>query len=109
MAQVHSANETKSAARVAVVAAGVVSPLGLGLSETVASLREARDCVSPITRFSVAQCRCKTAGQIPDDRLLAKQGDALRSRRLHRASHMMINALEQIVTENPQFTPELTV
>ena len=109
MAQPHSPNDTKSAARVAVVAAGVVSPLGFGLAETVASLREARDCISPITRFSVAQCRCKTAGQIPDDRLLAKRGDALRSRRLHRASHMMIEALEQIVMQDPQFTPELTV
>ena len=109
MAQPHSPNDTKSAARVAVVAAGVVSPLGFGLAETVASLREARDCISPITRFSVAQCRCKTAGQIPDDRLLAKRGDALRSRRLHRASHMMIEALKQIVMQDPQFTPELTV
>src|SRR5207344_2830872 len=51
-------------ARVAVVAAGVVSPLGCGLETTLAALREARDCVSPITRFPVEQCRCTTAGQV---------------------------------------------
>ena len=38
-------------ARVAVVAAGVVSPLGAGLGATLAALREARDCVSPVTSF----------------------------------------------------------
>jgi 3-oxoacyl-[acyl-carrier-protein] synthase II len=95
-------------ARVAVVAAGVVSPLGFGLSETLDSLREARDCVTPVTRFSVAQCRCKTAGQVPDERLLNKQRDA-RAQRLHRASHMMIEALQEALAHEPQFKPELTV
>jgi 3-oxoacyl-[acyl-carrier-protein] synthase II len=95
-------------ARVAVVAAGVVSPLGFGLSETLDSLRKARDCVTPVTRFSVAQCRCKTAGQVPDERLLSKQRDA-RAQRLHRASHMMIEALQEALTHEPQFNPELTI
>jgi 3-oxoacyl-[acyl-carrier-protein] synthase II len=95
-------------ARVAVVAAGVVSPLGFGLSETLDSLRKARDCVTPVTRFSVAQCRCKTAGQVPDERLLSKQRDA-RAQRLHRASHMMIEALQEALTHEPQFKPELTI
>jgi 3-oxoacyl-[acyl-carrier-protein] synthase II len=95
--------------RVAVVAAGVVSPLGFGLAETLDSLRNAQDCVTPVTRFSVAQCRCKTAGQIPDDRLLARRGKGLRSRRLHRASHMLIQAVEEVVTQAPQFQAELTV
>jgi hypothetical protein len=62
MAQPGGVNEKKPNARVAVVAAGVVSPLGFGLAETLDSLRKSRDCVSPIMRFSVAQCRCKTAG-----------------------------------------------
>jgi 3-oxoacyl-[acyl-carrier-protein] synthase II len=95
-------------ARVAVVAAGVVSPLGFGLNETLDSLRKARDCVTPVTRFSVAQCRCKTAGQVPDERLLNKQRDA-RAQRLHRASHMMIEALQEALTHEPQFKPELTI
>jgi len=109
MAQLRSANGEKHIARVAVVAAGVVSPLGVGLSETLESLREARDCVTRITRFSIAECRCKTAGQVSDDRLLANRGEGIRARRLHRASHMMIQALRQVVTQEPQFKPELTV
>src|SRR6266567_3383374 len=109
MAQLRSANGEKHIARVAVVAAGVVSPLGVGLAETLESLREARDCVTRITRFSIAECRCKTAGQVSDDRLLANRGEGIRARRLHRASHMMIRALRQVATQEPQFKPELTV
>ena len=109
MAQSSNPNGKKVSARVAVVAAGVVSPLGVGLAETVDSLRKARDCVTPVTRFSVAQCRCKTAGQTPDDRLLAGRDEGLRGQRLHRASHMMIQALKEVVTQQPQFNPELTV
>ncbi len=48
MAKSTSANGKSFSARVAVVAAGVVSPLGFGLSETLDSLRKARDCVSQI-------------------------------------------------------------
>jgi 3-oxoacyl-[acyl-carrier-protein] synthase II len=109
MAKPSSPNGKKASARVAVVAAGVVSPLGFGLAETLESLRKARDCVSPVTRFSVRQCRCKTAGQVPDDRLLVGQGEGLRGHRLHRASHMMIQALKEVVTQEPQFKPELAV
>ncbi len=95
--------------RVAVVAAGVVSPLGFGLAETLNSLRQARDCVTAVTRFSVAGCRCKTAGQVPDDRLLASRNKGLRTKRLHRASHMMIHALREAATQMSQFEPELMV
>src|SRR5213594_5080106 len=109
MAQPGGANGEKVAARVAVVAAGAISPLGFGLTETLDSLRKSRDCVSPVKRFSVAQCRCKTAGQVSDDRLLAGRGEATRSRRLHRASHMMIQALKEVLAQEPRFEPELTV
>ena len=109
MTQSGNPNEKKVRARVAVVAAGLVSPLGFGLAETLDSLRQARDCVSPVTRFSVAQCRCKTAGQVSDDRLLAGQDEGHRSHRLHRASHMMIQALKEVLTQQPQFEPELMV
>jgi 3-oxoacyl-[acyl-carrier-protein] synthase II len=109
MAQSDSSNRKNTRARVAVVAAGVVSPLGFGLTETLDSLRNSRNCISPVTRFSVGQCRCKTAGQVSDDRLLATQAEAPRSRRLHRASHMMIQALAEVVAQEPQFEPELTV
>ena len=109
MGQFSGVNGKPTTARVAVVAAGVVSPLGFGVRETLDSLRESRDCVTPVTRFSVAQCRCKTAGQVSDDRLLASPDEPPRSRRLHRASHMMIEALKEVLTQEPQFKPELTV
>src|SRR2546421_3703149 len=96
-------------ARVAVTAAGVVSPLGFGLAETLESLRGARDCVTPVMRFSVTQCRCKTAGQVSDSRLRSSHAQVPRSGRLHRASHMMIDALQELLAEQPEFEPELTV
>lgn len=95
--------------RVAVVAAGVVSPLGFGLAETLDSLRAGRDCVTPVTRFDVEQCRCKTAGQIPDKRLFVHHQNERRPLRLHRASHMMICALDEALAQDPKFKPELTV
>jgi 3-oxoacyl-[acyl-carrier-protein] synthase II len=95
--------------RVAVVAAGVVSPVGFGLSETLDSLQETRDCITRVTRFSVAECRCKTAGQVSDERLLSNRSKGGRAQRLHRASHMMISALGEALAQSPQFKPELTV
>src|SRR6266550_2805226 len=109
MAKSNDTNEKRVAARVAVVAAGVVSPLGFGLSETLDSLREARDCVNGVTRFSVTGCRCKTAGQLPDERLLERRYNGAHARRSHRASHMVIQALGEALTQEPQFKPELTV
>jgi len=109
MAQLSSTTGEKKPERVAVVAAGVVGPLGFGQAETLDSLRRAKDCVTTVTRFSVAECRCKTAGQIPDERLLAGPNKKRRAKRLHRASHMMIQALREVVMQVPQFEPELTI
>ena len=95
--------------RVAVVAAGVVSPLGFGLHETSASLRAARDCVTPVNRFAVEQCRCKTAGQIDDQRLREHGSAGRRPDRLHRVAQMMIVALGEALAQAPGFDPELTV
>jgi 3-oxoacyl-[acyl-carrier-protein] synthase II len=103
-------NGKSSPARVAVVAAGIVSPLGFGLGETFDSLRAARDCVTRVTRFSVTECRCTTAGQVPDERLLDQERAAGHStQRLHRTSHMMIQALREAATQGPGFKPELTI
>ena len=96
-------------ARVAVTAAGVISPLGFGLAETLDSLQSAQDCVTPVMRFSVKHCRCNTAGQVSDLRLLASHAQTPRSGRLHRASHMLIQALQEVVAQQPEFEPELTV
>jgi 3-oxoacyl-[acyl-carrier-protein] synthase II len=100
--------QTITSRRVAVVAAGIVSPLGFGLPETLSSLRDGRDCVAPVTRFNVDRTRCKTAGQISDERLLpgGRRGHA---RRLHRASHMMIQALEQALEQDGEIRPELAI
>jgi 3-oxoacyl-[acyl-carrier-protein] synthase II len=95
--------------RVAVVAAGIVSPLGFGLPETLASLRAAKDCITPVARFSVAQCRCKTAGQVADERLLKDLPNAKYGHQLHRASHMMIRALQEALAHDQQFKPEFAV
>ena len=109
MAQLGSTTGEKTPERVAIMAAGVVSPLGFGLAETLDSLRDARDCVTAVTRFSVAECRCKTAGQISDERLLAGLNKRLCAKRLHRASQMMIHALTEAMAQAPQFEPELMV
>ena len=84
MPEIPLINHRPDGARVAVVAAGIVSPLGFGLDETLTALREGRDCVSPVTSFPVEHCRCKTAGQVADDRLAGAGQSRLRSERLHR-------------------------
>jgi 3-oxoacyl-[acyl-carrier-protein] synthase II len=109
MAQLNRTTGEQTLERVAVVAAGVVSPMGFGLGETLNSLRQAQDCVTAVTRFSVAQCRCKTAGQVSDDRLLDGLSNTLHAKRLHRASHMVIHALREAMAQTPQFHPELMV
>lgn len=95
--------------RVAIVAAGVVSPLGFGMPETLDSLRAGRDCISPVTRFSVDRCRCKTAGQVADDQLLMLQAPVQGHRRLHRAAHMLTYALREALEQESDFKPDLTV
>ncbi len=97
----------RHARRVAIVGAGVVSPLGPGWVETAEALRSGRDCISEITAFSVEDCRCKTAGQVPDEWLNGESGP--RARRLHRVSRMMIAALREALAQAPDFKPELTV
>jgi len=96
-------------ARVAVVAAGVVSPLGFGLQETAESLRTGRDCVSIVSRFPVQDCRCQTAGQVRDEGLKERAKGAPHAKRLHRAAQMMIVALKEALGQTPEFKPQLTV
>jgi 3-oxoacyl-[acyl-carrier-protein] synthase II len=94
--------------RVAVVAAGTISPLGLGLQETLQSLRISRDCVAPVTRFDVSHCRCKTAAQVREEALQPITNGS-RGRRLHASSHMMIRALNEALEQDPKFRPDLAV
>ncbi|HST30598.1 MAG TPA: beta-ketoacyl-[acyl-carrier-protein] synthase family protein [Chthoniobacterales bacterium] len=109
MSSCNAFNGTSKNCRVAVVAAGIVSPLGFGLAETLQALRNATDCIAAVSRFDVASCRCKTAAQIPDQRLLANRENSRKNARLHRASHMMIAAMTELFDRDPEFKPEVTV
>jgi 3-oxoacyl-[acyl-carrier-protein] synthase II len=98
----------KLPARVAIVAAGVISPLGSGLEATTEALRAGRDCISAMERFPVEKCVCQTAGQIPDEQL--ETGRTTRQmRRLHRVARMTIVALREALNQAPDFRPELTI
>jgi 3-oxoacyl-[acyl-carrier-protein] synthase II len=94
---------------VAVVAAGVVSPLGFGLEETLRSLRGAKNCVSNVTGFPVDRCRCQTAGQVPAAPLAEANQYQRHPERLHRVARMMILALKEALEQAGDFRPELTV
>jgi 3-oxoacyl-[acyl-carrier-protein] synthase II len=102
-------NQNGTPRRVAIIGAGIISPLGLGLAETLRSLREARDCVTQVTAFSVEKTRCKTAGQIDDERILSNRIVRRGDRRLHRASHMVINALDELLTAAGKFEPDIAI
>lgn len=109
MPESQPSNRQSRPARVAVVAAGVVSPLGFGLEETAEALRAGRDCVSAVTSFPVDHCRSKTAGQVADQELMSRTRHGRRAERLHRAAQMMIVALREALEQAPGFKPELTV
>ena len=88
--------------RVAVTTMGVISPLGLGLGENLASLRAGRDAVSGVSSFDVSRCRAKTAGQVAPT-------FAARDRKLHAVSHWMIRAGAEARAGDAGFAPELAV
>ena len=92
---------------VVVTAAGVVSPLGRGFEVTRDSLLQGRDCVSAVTSFEVSKCKSSTAGQVKEDFL--DKPASRKSRRLHRASRMMIAAMSDLREQDPGFIPELAV
>ncbi len=94
--------------RVAIVAAGVISPLGRGIRATATALREGADCIGPVTAFGIAGARCQTAGQV-DDRWLADLRESRAARRFHRASLMMIAAMKELREQDAAFIPESMV
>jgi 3-oxoacyl-[acyl-carrier-protein] synthase II len=104
-----SSSQPPNPARVAVVAAGIVSPLGFGMEETLASLRQGSDCVTPVTAFPVNRCRCQTAGQVSDSGLAEANRFQQHPERLHRVAQMMILALREALAQAEGFQPELTV
>jgi 3-oxoacyl-[acyl-carrier-protein] synthase II len=104
-----SSSRPANGARVAVVAAGIVSPLGFGLEETLGSLRKAKDCVSNVTAFPVDRCRCQTAGQVANEPLADANRYQRHPERLHRVARMMILAMKEALEQAGDFRPELTV
>jgi 3-oxoacyl-[acyl-carrier-protein] synthase II len=100
-----------SSRRVAVTAAGVVSPLGIGMEETARALRAGHDGVTPVTTFDVSRTRCKTAGLVDLAKLHATWGadEARPSRPRHPASLMMMAAAAEVRRGDPGFDPELLV
>src|SRR6188768_3573167 len=97
--------DQKRMQRVAITAQGVVSPLGIGRSATLDSLRQGRDCVRPVTEFDVSRCRSKTAGQVRE----LPAGEGRHADKLHPASRMMIAATRETMQGGPGFAPELTI
>jgi len=95
---------SSDAASVAIVAAGIVSPLGRGLDATARALRDGTDCVTPVTAFDLSGARCHNAGQVPDA-WLDDLRDNRRSRKFHRASLMMIAAIRELRAQDENFAP----
>ena len=92
-------------AAVAIVAAGVISPLGRGLEATARALRDGVDGISRVTAFDVSSARSHDAGQVPVAWLEPLRVDR-RARRLHPASLMLISALREAREQDPAFAPE---
>jgi 3-oxoacyl-[acyl-carrier-protein] synthase II len=109
MADFSPSSNSSKRSRVAVVGAGVVSPLGFGVEETFESLREAKDCITPVTDFPTDRCRCKTAGQVANGPLAEADRFTGHPERLHRVARMMILALKEAMAQAGPFQPELTV
>ena len=100
-----SASARPGVRRVAVTAMGIISPLGRGLAATEAALREGRDCVGEVTAFDTTKCRSKSAGHVTSLPVPASKKEA----RLHRASHMMIHAVREMLAGDPAFVPDAMV
>ncbi len=92
--------------RVAVVSYGVVSPLGIGKTATLAALREGRDAVREVTTFDVSQTKCKTAAHV-DPSFIAMESRT--RRRLHPAAHMLTAAMAEAVADMGNARPELCI
>ena len=96
--------------RVVITAAGIVSPLGLGVSENLAALRATRNSVTPLRLFVATGCRAQTAGQVDNTRLDALVlSNSKAAKRLHRASRMMLAAVREAFAGDSAFKPQAMV
>jgi 3-oxoacyl-[acyl-carrier-protein] synthase II len=95
--------------RVAITGMGCISPLGANCGDALLSLREARDCITPVTGFDVSRCKCTTAGQVDDAWLARAGGIAPRARHWNRASQMMLLASAEALGGRTDFLPDAVI
>ena len=96
--------------RVVVTAAEVVSPLGVGLDETLAALQHSRPGISPVRLFNPEGCRSRSAGQVDETRLLPFLPHRHhRAVGRHRAGAMMCAAGVGLFRQDPRFCPQALV
>lgn len=95
--------------RVIITGMGCISPLGVDGAEASRSLREARDCVTPVTAFDVSRCKCTTAGQVDNAWLSQAAGLTRRARHWNRASQMMLLATAEALGGRMDFAPDAVI
>lgn len=95
--------------RVVVTGMGCISPLGADCREAEVALREARDCVTPVTAFDVSGCKCQSAGQVSDAWLASAAEIARPARRWDRASQMMLLATAEALGGRADFQPDAAI
>ncbi len=96
--------------RVAITAAGIVSPLGFGLCETLDSLRHARSGIGPVRHFDARGCRSQVAGQVDETRFTGDpRQKRCRSARQHRSGAMWLAAMAEALEADSRFRPEMAV
>ena len=88
---------------------GCVSPLGIGLAETLRNLRDSRDGVSPVRLFPVGKCLSQTAGQVDESLRDAATSIIARSKRWTRAAQMILVAMAEALAARPRFVPDCVV
>lgn len=105
MTALSASSHTSPRRRVVITAAGIISPLGAGICETLTALRQARDAITPVRLFDASTCRSQTAGQI-EEAWLCLPDENRQTRRLHRSSRMMMAAMRELAAGDPRFEAE---
>ncbi|MGH8048162.1 MAG: beta-ketoacyl-[acyl-carrier-protein] synthase family protein [Chthoniobacterales bacterium] len=95
--------------RVAITGMGCISPLGADCEAGAGSLRDSRDCITPVTAFDVSACKCKSAGQVSDEWLDGTAQITPSARLWNRASQMMLLATAEALGGREDFQPDAAI